>query len=232
MPRTQAQLLDNIRSRIDEPAARFISNEEIRRWINEGAIDVCRKGEVLEDDSDVSAVAGTISYILPTDMVRAHLVEFQEDSDSQIHTLIYRDFNSMDEIWGQHKEITESTPVFWTVWGFVPNAQLTVYPAPNNAGTFTVYYYRLPTRLAESDNSQEASNIEVPEGWEDLIADYAEYHALRKDGSQKWQEAKALYDEKLQSMIDLTRRHTDQAGTFSFHTGGALPDWLTWGDYW
>lgn len=230
MPRTQAQLLDNLRSRIDEPSARLISDEELRRWINEGAIDICRRAEVLEDSSTIAGVAGTLSYTLPTDMTRAHLVEWSETGDDSTYTLEYRDFASMDEIWGRHKEITENLPTFWTVWGFVPTAQLIVYPAPHVAGTFTVYYYRLPTRLTETDPGQPASNVEVPEGWEDLIVDYGEYHALRKDSNNRWQEAKAIYDEKLAEMIALTRRHSDQAGTFVHSTAGGLPDWLVMGD--
>jgi hypothetical protein len=68
----------------------------------------------------------------------------------------------------------------------------------------------------------------VTTGWEDLICDYAEYRAKRKDGDADWQAAKALYDEHLLDLHATAIQWQDQGGVIT--TGNAaVPAWL-WSD--
>lgn len=223
MPRTLATIREDVRDRIDETAARRWTDAQLNRWINEGAIDIARRTEVLQAKQDITAVAGTQEYTLPTDMIRVHRIEFTPTGSTSTYTPEYRDFNSMDGVWWSQKTSRRGTPVLYTVWGFPPTAKLVLYPTPDPGGTITVYYYRLPVEAAADANSPE-----LPEGWHDLLADYAEYKALRRDADPRWREAKQIFEENLGNLFDVTRRWTDQVGTIDTATT-TLPGWLVEG---
>ncbi|GIV04099.1 MAG: hypothetical protein KatS3mg015_2929 [Fimbriimonadales bacterium] len=230
MPRTQATYLTSIRERLDESTARFWTDVELRRWINEAARDIARRSETIQEVDTVSITAGTQEYTLASDLLRVHRVEFSPSSDNNVYPLEYVDYTNLDSIWFTNKTIDRGTPRLFTLWGFVPNLKIIFYPTPDRAGTASVYGYRLPAELA-TDGSQSASNVEVPEGWEDLVVEYVLYQALLKDGNPEWQAAKALYDEKLDAMMQLTRRWTDQAGMIVSDLGHTVPRYLWDFDY-
>jgi Family of unknown function (DUF6682) len=223
MSDTLVNLRTRVRSRIDETTATYWQDSELTAWINEAAREVARRSENLQTTSLISSVANQQEYTLPADMFRVHRVEFARTS-SQVVPLEYRDFNNMDSIWWSSQRITPGDPYWYTMWGFPPACTLIVYPTPSDsiANAFKVFYYRLPaTASADSDP------VEIPAGWDDVIVDYCEYSALRKDGDSRWQEAKGIFEDKMNHMVDSTRRWTDAAGSYS--TGsGPLPAWI-WG---
>lgn len=221
---TLAELITNVRERLDEATETHWTDTEIRRWINEGAKDLTRRTESLQDTSDIPAVVGTQQYALPTDVIRLYRVEYSATGEELIYTLEYRDFNDADAVWWTHQATSQSTPFLFTMWGFPPSLNMVVYPKPSAAGSFKVFYYRLPVVLA-LDGADDALTVEVPQGWEDTIVDYAEYVALRKDRDQRWQEAKSLYEEHVGTLFDLSRRWTDQTGQFTPHAP-MVPTWL------
>lgn len=225
---TMATALIAVREALEEPTERQWTNVELRRWINEGMRDVARRTRCLASRSDVVAVAGTQEYTMPTDVVAVHRVEYRATGNSQVYPLEYRDFESMDEVWWTHQSITQSTPAIWTQWGFPPSLKLVVYPKPSIGGTFKVFYYRLPVAI-NTNGSEDANTLEVPEGWEDAVYHYAEYRALRKDRDPRWQEAKARYEEVLGDLHDTAIRYSSQAGmVVSGGTSSFVPMWL-WG---
>jgi hypothetical protein len=226
---TQSQLLLDVRSRLDEQSPQFYSDGELRRWINQGARDVARRTETLQTTAVINLAPGQQQYTAPPDTLRIYRVEFQ-DSTSRIYVLEYRDYNNADSVWWTTQLTTQSNPNMWTAWGFPPNLKIVLYPIPANPGTsIKVFYYQSPADLA-IDGTASNSTIPIPTGREELIADFTEYMALRKARDPRWQEAKALYDEKVQSMIDQTRRWSDQAGTYD--TDGYPLHPFVWDEGW
>lgn len=224
MPRTLGQLLSDVRNRLDEQSARMWGSPELRGWILEGARDVARRAEILLQSSTIAVTSGTQQYTGPTDAVRIYRVEWQPTGQSTIYPLEYYDFASMDELWGPNQIITQAYPIAYTMWGFPPSLKIILYPSPSSNGQLNVYYYRLPADLA-TDGSADNTNVDVPEGWWDLIPKYCEFVAMRKDGDQRWQDARALYEAQLDGLIEHSRRWTDQAGSFSF-ADRMIPAWL------
>lgn len=218
---TLAELRVQVRDRLDEPSSAFWTDVQINRWINEGVRDVARRGEVIQTKVEIDSVSGAYEYDLPADVVRVYRVEYQDASD-QVQSLEYRDFNSMDSVWWTRQKTTESSRPYWyTMWGYPPNLKLTVFPTPSQTDeTIRVFYYSVPSAITGDNDT-----VVIPTGWEDMVILYAEYVALRKDGDQRWSEAKALYEERMGQMNDLTRRWTDQSDSIQY-TGGFLPAWL------
>lgn len=224
MTATLAQLRSRVRDRLDEASARHWTNAQIDSWINDGAEDIARVTESLLATGTISAVAGTQTYSLASltpSPIRIHRIEYQRTGETTKYPLEARDFSVMDDTWGLSQSTHSGTPAYWTAWGFHPSMTLYLYPTPNAAGTIRLFYYRLPTR-----RSSDGDTIEIPDGWENLAVDFAEYHALRNDRDPRWQEARALYVEKLQTMIDRTVRPTDQPGHFVTDRGAYVPGWL------
>lgn len=221
---TMADMLSDLRERLDEAATTFWSDAELRARINEGCRDVARRTETLLYNTTVAVTAGNQTYSAPSNLVRIHRLEYQPSGGQTVYPLEYMDFHSMDQVWWTSQKITSGTTEFFTMWGFPPSVSFVLYPTPSQSGVLNVYYYRMSQDLA-TDGTQDDTSIDVPNGWCDLVANYAEYVCLRKDADPRWQEAKAIYEERLGSLIDVSRRWSDQAGTID-ERGRFWPSWL------
>lgn len=223
MGKTQAEILEDVRSRVNEATSHHWTDEELRRWINDGARDIARRTEsLLAPAATINCTAGVQEYTLAADVVRVHIVQYNP-GDGRSIPLDYVDLNNLMAMTGPWAD-TEGTPVMYALWGTAPLLKIRLYPVPTQTSTLTVYYYQLPPDLA-IDGSDQGETILVPEGWWDLLATYAEYRALRKDHDARWQEAKALYDEALLDLNATAQRWADAAGVVS--TGSAaVPAWL------
>ena len=224
---TLGTLLTYLRDRLDEATAAQWTDPQLRQWIVEGARDIARSVEVLATTGTVTIVAGTQAYAMPTNMVRCYRAELVVTGSDVTYPLELRDRNEMDSIWGTRMAAGQGTPLYLTIYGTPGSASGTLYPTPSAAGTLTVYYYKLPVALA-LDGTADATNVDLPAGWDDVALDYAEYKALRKDRDARWQEARALYLENLGAMNDVTRKHHDQLGYIA--VGARVwPEWLVGG---
>lgn len=231
MSKTQAQLLDELRIRLDEATSRQWTDAILRGYINNGADDIARRTETLLDRGTIAGVAGTQEYTITTRVIRIHRVEWKATGDSNVYPLEYRDFNNMDAVWWAHQTVTVARPELYTLWGFPPSLKLVLYPTPDVGGTIKYFYYRLPAVLATASAADANVVVECPEGWEDAIVDYAEYMALRRDADPRWQEARQLYEAKIGELYDNTRRWSDASGMIVGEGGmGGIPAWLYNGD--
>lgn len=222
--KTMAYQVQAARDLIAENSPRRWENPMLRRWIMEGASDIARRTECLQTTKDFVATTGTQQYILPNDVIRVYRTEYTPPNQSQIYPLEYRDWNTMDEVWWTAQSQTVMRPEYFTMWGFPPQLTFVCYPTPESAGTFRLFYYRLPTPI-DLSGAEDDALVEVPEGWDDLVTEYCIYMALRRDSDQRWQEAKALYDQKLEDLNEAALRWSDQAGMIA--TGqGFLPRYI------
>lgn len=219
--KTYAVLMAQVRSRLDESAASFWLDAEIITWLYEGARDVARKTESIRATDTFTQVVNQQEYTLADgvaqDIVRITRLEQVNTGDTQRRTLEYRDFHSMDSVWWTQQNVTRDTPQFFTTWGMPPALIIAVYPTPSVAGTFKMFYYRLPADPAGSG----AATCEIAEGWEDVVVDYATYMAMLKDANPNWQAYKAQYIDRLQDLYVTAQRFTDQAGMVDVDTGMA-----------
>lgn len=225
MSKTQSALITAVRERLNEPTANHYTDPELRRWINDGAKDLCRRTEILQTRREIPVESGTREYTLPDDVIRVYRATYTPDGSNQsVYPLEYRDFNNMDAVWWTQQAVTSSTPHLFTMWGYPPALKLILYPIPSEAGTVELFYYSLPAELA-TDGTAADTALGIPEGWDDPVVDFAEYMALRKDRDPRWQEAKALYEEHVATLYDLSRRWSDQAGMIT-PDAPMLPAWL------
>ena len=222
---TLGELLVDVKSKLDESGvSRAWPNEDLRRWIMEGARDLARRSEILQTTALIPIVAGTNEYTCPDDVVRINrAIWLPTSSPTTQYPLEPEDFNDMDAA-GWTWTTARGYPTIFTLWGFPPALKLILYPTPSAAGNVKLWYYKFPTVLA-SNGDDDDQTVDLPLGWQDMVAAYCEMVALRKDGDQRWMEARTLYEASLNELIDRTRRWTDQAGAIA-HNNTWLPGWL------
>lgn len=224
---TQAEFIRKSRVRVDELTSRAYDDRDFREWINEGARDIARKTEALEDREDITLIVGTAEYTLPDSVIRVHRVECTPTGEDTT-AVEYVDVKDMDSFGWRQRTMRQDRPYVYSIWGSGRTLKLITFPVPATAGALTVWYYRTPIALSETTLDDMAEHVEIPQSWDDILLDYIEYRALRKDRDPRWQEAKALYDEHCAEMFDNTRRWVDQGGMI-LPNGSHLPVWLTEG---
>jgi hypothetical protein len=231
---TQAQMMTKVREdRVNETTARFYTDNNLRRWINEGIRDIARRVEYAQTFADITAIISPVTreYTLATNVLRVHRVEWRPTASGQIYPLAMMDYNVMDTLWATQQAVTVARPEAVSFWGYPPTLKMVVYPAPQEAGSYRVFYYKVPTALVETAATDQNIALDIPMGWEDLIPDFVEYCALRKARDPRWMEAKNLYEESIARMETRVLQWTDEVGMIAEGAGSGLPGWLV-NDYW
>lgn len=221
MAQTLATTLTNVRTLLDEPTPQFWSQAQLTNYINEGCADVARRSEWKRTALNIAVNAEQQNYLAPDDTYRIYRIEYMQASSINTYTVEFRGFMEMDQVWGINQSWPANYPLYYTLWNFPPTMEIILYPVPSSAGQLTVFYYQNITPAVSTTD-----NVDILQGFEDIVEDYAVYRALRQDAQASWKDFKQTYEEKLQFLYDTSRTFQDQAGTFS--TGqAALPAWLT-----
>lgn len=185
--------------------------------------DVSRRTETIEEFfTSITLLPGVNIVSMPPDILRVHRLEYVPTGESQntVYPINLTTYAELDQVWGIMQNSPMNYPSYAAFWGFAPNMKMKLYPVPSQSGSLNVFYYRLPKKA-----TADTDIIEVRVGWEDLIVLYCEYVARRKDRDPTWQEAKVLYEEKLEEMINVTRQWHDQAQVITVGNS-AIPQWL------
>lgn len=229
MVATAAELLADVRQHLDETAAQFWTDDVLYYWMYEALRDVARRTECLEDVKRYTIVGGQQQYDLPTDMLRINRVVYRQTT-GYTYSLQLSTLQNLDDVWGTAQEIAGSQPYWCAVWGTpgMGTQQLYLYPTPSTTldDGLRVFYYRLPKKPG---STHPGDPVDIPSGWEDLVPLYVEIVARRKEArDSRWKEAQALYEARLEAMVETTRQWHDQMNFLGRETSG-YPIWLTQG---
>lgn len=239
MPVTLTDVLRRIRSRLNETTPQLWTDTELTDWVNDGCRDLARKAEdLMVYDTSLAVSANVAVYTLPqSDIIRINRAEYVPTGSTQTYPLVPSNQAEMDTIWGTNQGIQSAYPQWFVLTGYPGGVgtgalKIQFYPVPSQAGTINLFYYKLPYRFLDPNlNPAELTkNVEVVEGWEDLVIMYAEWNALRKSRDPRWQEAKQLYDQELDYLIDVTRYYHDNSRFVTTSTRAGVPNWLT--EFW
>ncbi len=218
---TLTQALSEVRSLLDEPNPQFWSNAELQNWINQGCENFAQRTRTLRTVETLPVVAGTQNYTTPGDQYAVYRIEFQPTQTGNvfIYPLDFLGYNEMDQTWGVYQTFPAAWPQAFTLWGNPPNLTIRLFPVPDQAGVLNVFGYREPVATTTG-----TSPVDVLQGYEEAIYEYAAYKAKRKDNDQTWQEAKAQYEALVVDATDNTGWYTDQPNQFT--TGQS--QWPPW----
>lgn len=241
MPITLAQAKTNVRSNLEESTAKFWTDAELTAWINDGCRDIARRAQSLVNYYTAVTVTANVAVYgasagLPTDIIQIHRIEYVPTGSTQTYPLQASTVMEMDQIWGTNQGSQSAYPTYWITRGRPGGAtgspqefRIQLYPVPSTGGNLNVYYYSQPALLV--DPTDNATNVPVLEGWWDLVVLYCEWNAKRKDRNPEWQQVMAVYENKLQDMIDVSSEFHDQSQFIHSMSGSAVPSWLYMGEW-
>lgn len=210
MPMTMGEAVSRIRDRLEEAEASLFSDTMLRKWVNEGAKDLARWTEAIEDKATIAVTAGVPEVAGPADSVKVTSITFTPDGISRDYPLEYVDVDVATGIY--YTGSTSHVPERFTLWQPAPNMAIRLYPNPTSAGQLTVWYRRLPAELDPADPDSDTEPLDFPEAWIELLLDFAEARALRRDRDPRWNESWSLYQAARAEMLIRTQRHADQPG--------------------
>ena len=136
-----------------------------------------------------------------------------------IYPLDFMGYNEMDQAWGVYQTFPAAWPQAFTLWGNPPNLTIRLFPVPDQGGYLNVFGYREPVPAVNTTDS-----VDVLQGYEEAIVEYAVFKAKRKDKDPSWQEAKQQYEAILTDAMDNTGWYTDLPNQFT--TGQS--QWPPW----
>lgn len=166
--------------------------------MNEGLRDLARSTGHYKSTATVTLTAGVAEYTLASNILTVEHVYYNDGTRKQ--PLVARHYEQMDQIWGDRQDDQGGYPLWFTIWGYSPNLKLRLYPVPSTTShTAVLVTAIIPTDMPLSGS--DSTSVDVPPAWVDLIADYAEMKALRRDRQPQWQEALQAYTGKRDSMI-------------------------------
>lgn len=208
-----------MRRLLDEPTAAQWSDEDIRRWLNEGIRDIGRRTRLHTDTNTVSVTANDGEYTLDADILAIEHILWKASAESDKHLLEAKAFKAVVPFINE----VGSDPCFYSTYGHPPVLTLNLYPVPNRNGTLYIYGPVLPS----IDVSGGTGNMDVAEGWLEAAYDYAAYMAHRKDKDvEAMQYSFAAYMDKIGGMLEVP--NTDDAmGEFLFTGTSLVPRWIS-----
>lgn len=218
---TLTTLLADVRERLDETTAAFWNDTALTRWINEAVTDVAKRSETLLATASIAVTAADGTYAAPVDMVRIHQMTFTPTGQTQVYPLRPATRQSLEHVWGTNPTQQGSYPSYFILWGFSPSVEIQLFPVPSQAGSLTVYYYKVPAALVSGGDV-----AAIPEGWQDLIPLYVEAVAKRKDHDPTWAEGMEMYETRLRTMCEQLRHLHDQQEYVTAASGIGVPSWL------
>lgn len=228
---TRGELVAYVRSQLNEPIAAAWSDTELVRWLNEANRDVARTTHFYKSSDTITTVAGTAEYTLDADILTVEMAWYDDDSGRQL-PLTPRHWESMDQVWGQRQDLEGNYPSYFTTWGVTPTMKIRFWPVPSTSSdTVNMLTSVIPDDLPATNDG----TVEVPGHFWDLLADYAEFKALRKDRDPRWQEAQAEYMRKLDALVVNQDALTVNREVVADYRAGYVPRWLSdFGDggYW
>lgn len=176
------------------------STTEIANYINDTQNDVFNEYRLpfTEDSQDYTLTTGVADITngtgLPTNYVQAIDVYLRSAGKEKV--LIWKDIREIDMLFPDPGDTTtypSNTPSYWYNYEDTIN----VHPAPNEAYTLTVRYYKKPTALV-----LDADVPELPSEFEELLVVGAAYRVLQvKDNYDQAGILQNKYDEILQKLV-------------------------------
>lgn len=221
---TPTEIIAQVRNRLDEPTPAQWSDSQLRGWINEAMRDAARHTRHLRGTLTIDVLANAQQITLPDTVIEVERAYWLGDQREIPLEGISR--HQADNQWGEWQNSHVGTPCAFSLWGTPPSLTARLYPIPQSAGQLSILTRRMPASIDTSGNN-DGTAIDWPPAWSDLIVDYVEMAALRKDRDPRWREAFEFYVAKRDG-LDVNGAYSDWEDSFEFHgPAGMLPHWLT-----
>lgn len=224
MTATVTEVLARIRDNLDEQTPSNWTNQQLRRWLNEGLNDIARETRALKDNATFNTVASQAEYTAAANILEIDFAYFIT-TDGRNVPLTPVQYEGADQVWGQYQNQTSYQPSMFTTWGFPPLMKIRLFPVPNAINQILMKVSRTAVQI-DITGAGDGSNIDFPEAWIDMVQDYCEMRALQKDRDQRWKDVGAVYAAKRDSLRMNDSLNINRNVVMDPSNLAGLPDWL------
>lgn len=161
-----------------DTARSFFDKEEIDAWLNEAALDLATRLELLQHEW--TGTTSDENITLPDELIRITRLRLGAKNVSFVD----------DDVWWQESDNAAADterPI-----ARVFSGQIEVYPSPTTSTAYVLRGTRTPDALVDPEDAPD-----LPLQLHRKLIDYARYQALLKDGSDRWQPYAAEYERGL-----------------------------------
>lgn len=197
MAYTTGDLVTRVQQRVRDTG---YSSSEIKSYLNDAQNDVFNEYRLpLMEATQSYTLAANIADItngsgLPINYVQA--LDLTLTSQGREKLLYYRDVRDIDRLYPDSDDTTVYPANAPNDWYFYADT-IKVHPAPNQAYTASLHYYKKPTLL-----SADGDVPELPSEFEELLVVGAAYRVLQvKDNYDQAGVLQNKYDELLQKLV-------------------------------
>lgn len=163
---TLVQIVTAVRDEISEPVPGFVTDVELKRWINRAHYDLIEVAGIESATSQsITTASGTESYALATDVGLVEQVELVDTANATLFTLLRPLSIERRDTEGKGK------PAGY----YVLEGKLYVVPLPDDVYTLRVWYTRAGVTLVN-----DADVPIIPARYHDLLTLFAVSQAKRK----------------------------------------------------
>lgn len=183
--KTVGNLITDIKRQFGDEASVQITDADIIRWINEGAMEVISKNPIKQAIATSSSVVGQRNYSLPTDIISIDTVMYDDIP------LTATSLSDMKEQAGSYQTVT-GVPLFWYMWANT----IYLWPEPAEVKTISIYYVQAPTGVTNA-----ADLLPIPDRYYSRLRDFCMSRAseLDEDTASSMAQRK-LFEDKLTEM--------------------------------
>ena len=202
-----SELRDSARSKADEQSSGFISNVELKRFLNQGLRIVY--GKIVQNFEDFFIVKGTSSndglievtangneYDLPSNLLKLVRVERRNTNDSNENN-----WRKLMRLNIGNDQINDFFPIRegrdQGFGYFIAGDKIYLRPVPS--GGFDMRLWFIPKVTAMSASTDTPG---VPEEYHELIAEYGAIQCLAKSGEGIWKERMDTFNLELANMFE------------------------------
>ena len=190
------------------------ADADLARYINRGAQQVILATEyTVETQWEVTTVAATREYELPTNFVRDEAVEYVK-STTDIRRLEYLTFEEYFKTFSNNPT-SAGDPIYYFFWrklGDTPEpiviqpSSLYLHPVPTEAKVVRVWGYKLPDAILSTDLSRV---IEFEGPYVEAVISYAGHLAMMDDGdTAKADRLEVKYERLVSKIMDYNSHKT------------------------
>lgn len=168
--KTVDQVVTYVKRQFGDESGVQIGNDDIIRWINAAEQEIITANQVLKAVATTVCVVGQEEYVLGQDIDLQYINSIHVDG----RKLPFKNFNEAESyISLNDPDKTQHTrPEFWYEWAGV----VSLYPIPDSAYSFKVYYHRVPVALTATSDT-----LNVPDNYFNRIVEYCMAQAYELD---------------------------------------------------
>lgn len=195
--RTVGDLLTYVKRQFGDESGVQITDADIIRWCNQGAMAIVSKNPIKQAYADTNTIVGTREYSMPADLISMIAVEYDDK-----YMLTATSMEGLKELVASHQSTT-GVSEYWYMFA----NKIFLWPVPSAVVNLRIYYVQAPAGVTVA-----ADLIPVPDRYYELLCKFCMQKAYELDEDLTQAQAQGAGFES--GLVSLSNAENVQQGGF------------------